>query len=444
MRYIMRVYPSGFRVNSSNFDPIGFWRRGVQMVALNWQTYDLGVQLNDAMFASADDKSGYVLKPKALRGRSTQDPVQDAADAKLKKDKKLVSFSIEVISAQQLPRPKDHKFDDAIDPFVEVEIFSADDKAKGTSSGEGGIDLSDSKGVSGLGAPQKRKTKVVKDDGFHPRWNERMRFSVVTKFEELVFVRFLVYHSEGGEEKRLLASCAVKLVSLQQGMFFSPSYEQSDSEAVSSYHPRTERSEASEAELSYFESPLTFLSLTGYRHLPLNDTTGEQYLFSTLFVKIKIDPMTLIERDIPQRGSTIENLKTSAKAVFNRGLGHAKEKVEGKVGKGDKGDGGLPGPPGKEGKDKDKDGKGEGGKEGAKGKETAHAHHGLGGLSALGGKEKTGKDKEKRKSKLDLPLMPGLLESGDEGRSAFGKPEEVDMEGGNERKVDGKGKGSAE
>ncbi|KAI5790797.1 PLC-like phosphodiesterase [Pyronema domesticum] len=350
LRYIMRVYPSGFRVNSSNFDPIGFWRRGVQMVALNWQTYDLGVQLNDAMFASADDKSGYVLKPKALRARMTQDPIQDVADAKLKKDKKLVSFSIEVISAQQLPRPKDHKFDDAIDPFVEVEIFSADDKAKGTSSGEGGIDLSDSKGVSGLGAPQKRKTKVVKDDGFHPRWNERMRFSIVTKFEELVFVRFLVYHSEGGEEKRLLASCAVKLVSLQQG----------------------------------------------YRHLPLNDITGEQYLFSTLFVKIKIDPITLIERDIPQRGSTIENLKTSAKAVFNRGLGHAKERVENKVGKGDK----------------DKEGK-----DGAKAD------------AGTGGKEKTGKDKEKRKSKLDLPPMPGLLESGDAGGSVFGKEEKVDVKG---------------
>lgn len=217
VRYLMRVYPSGFRVNSSNFDPLGFWRRGVQMVALNWQTYDLGVQLNEAMFASADGKGGYVLKPKALRGaRTTFDPPSDAADAKVKKDKKQVSFSIEVISAQQLSH-SGHKAEDTIDPYVEVEVFSADDKSKGTSTGEGGIDVGDSKGVSGLGAPQKRRTKVVSNDGFHPIFQEKMKFGLVTKFEDLVFVRFSVYNSEGGDDKSLIATYTAKLVSLQQG-----------------------------------------------------------------------------------------------------------------------------------------------------------------------------------------------------------------------------------
>jgi phosphatidylinositol phospholipase C delta len=215
----MRVYPSGFRVNSSNFDPLGFWRRGVQMVALNWQTYDLGVQLNEAMFASADDRGGYVLKPKALRGsRHTFDPLTDAAEAKLKKDKKQVTFSIEVISAQQLSRPGGHKLDDSIDPFVEVEVFSADDKAKGTSTGEGGIDVGDSKGLSGLGAPQKRRTQIVRDDGFHPLFKEKMKFSLVTKFEDLVFIRFSVYNADGsGDDKTLIATYTAKLISLQQG-----------------------------------------------------------------------------------------------------------------------------------------------------------------------------------------------------------------------------------
>lgn len=217
VRYLMRVYPSGFRVNSSNFDPLGFWRRGVQMVALNWQTYDLGVQLNEAMFASADDKGGYVLKPKVLRGsRTTFDPPADAADAKLKKDKKQVSFSIKVISAQQLSR-SGHKADDTIDPYVEVEVFTADDKTKGTSTSEGGIEVGDSKGISGLGAPQKRRTKVVYDDGFHPIFQEKMKFSLVTKFEDLVFVRFSVYNSEGGDDKSLIATYTAKLISLQQG-----------------------------------------------------------------------------------------------------------------------------------------------------------------------------------------------------------------------------------
>jgi len=193
----------------------------VQMVALNWQTYDLGVQLNEAMFASADDKRGYVLKTKALRGsRNTFDPPSYTADAKLKMVKKQVSFSIEIISAQQLSR-SGHKADDRLDPYVEVEVISADDKTKGTSTGEGGIDVGDSKGISGLGAPQKRRTKVVHDDGFRPIFQEKMKFSLVTNFEDLVFVRFSVYNSEGGDDKSLIGTYTAKLVSMQQGISLS-------------------------------------------------------------------------------------------------------------------------------------------------------------------------------------------------------------------------------
>ncbi|KAG7009833.1 1-phosphatidylinositol 4,5-bisphosphate phosphodiesterase 1 [Physcia stellaris] len=64
MRYLMRVYPAAYRWSSGNPDPLKFWRRGVQMVALNWQTYDLPMQMNDAMFASGQDQYGYVLKPR--------------------------------------------------------------------------------------------------------------------------------------------------------------------------------------------------------------------------------------------------------------------------------------------------------------------------------------------------------------------------------------------
>lgn len=42
-QYLMRAYPKGTRIGSSNLDPAAFWRRGVQMVALNWQKIDEGV-----------------------------------------------------------------------------------------------------------------------------------------------------------------------------------------------------------------------------------------------------------------------------------------------------------------------------------------------------------------------------------------------------------------
>jgi len=191
------------------------------MVALNWQTYDLGLQINEAMFASEEDRGGYVLKPKELRGsRATFDPPADANAATLTKNKKVTTFSVEIISAQQLPKPKDHR-DKGLHPFVVVEVFSADDKAKDKSVAEGGIgvDSSDAKGISGLGAPQKRRTMVVKDDGFHPLFREKMVFKVTTKFEELAFVRFSVYNADDGDssDRTLIATYTAKLLSLQQG-----------------------------------------------------------------------------------------------------------------------------------------------------------------------------------------------------------------------------------
>jgi len=58
--FLMRAYPSGLRIRSSNLDPAVFWRKGIQIVALNWQNWDEGMMLNEGMFAGT---GGYVLKP---------------------------------------------------------------------------------------------------------------------------------------------------------------------------------------------------------------------------------------------------------------------------------------------------------------------------------------------------------------------------------------------
>ena len=46
----LRLYPKGSRIKSSNYDPVSVWTCGVQMVALNYQTPDLPMQLNQARF----------------------------------------------------------------------------------------------------------------------------------------------------------------------------------------------------------------------------------------------------------------------------------------------------------------------------------------------------------------------------------------------------------
>lgn len=62
-RHLRRVYPRGTRIESTNLNPLKFWGTGSHVTALNWQSYDRGTQLNEAMFVGTP---GYVLKPPRL------------------------------------------------------------------------------------------------------------------------------------------------------------------------------------------------------------------------------------------------------------------------------------------------------------------------------------------------------------------------------------------
>ena len=37
--HLVRTYPKGWRVRSSNYEPHRFWAAGAQLVAINWQTF---------------------------------------------------------------------------------------------------------------------------------------------------------------------------------------------------------------------------------------------------------------------------------------------------------------------------------------------------------------------------------------------------------------------
>lgn len=61
-RQLSRIYPKGARVASDNYQPQMFWNTGCQMVALNYQTLDMPMQLNIGKF-EFNAKCGYLLKP---------------------------------------------------------------------------------------------------------------------------------------------------------------------------------------------------------------------------------------------------------------------------------------------------------------------------------------------------------------------------------------------
>lgn len=59
-----RIYPAGFRVNSSNYDPIPGFLVGSQIVALNQQTCDRNLMIYLGKFQeNGGMSSGYLLKP---------------------------------------------------------------------------------------------------------------------------------------------------------------------------------------------------------------------------------------------------------------------------------------------------------------------------------------------------------------------------------------------
>uniref|UniRef100_A0A8C0D278 1-phosphatidylinositol 4,5-bisphosphate phosphodiesterase n=1 Tax=Balaenoptera musculus TaxID=9771 RepID=A0A8C0D278_BALMU len=63
---LSRIYPKGTRVDSSNYMPQLFWNVGCQLVALNFQTLDVAMQLNVGVF-EYNGRSGYLLKPEFMR-----------------------------------------------------------------------------------------------------------------------------------------------------------------------------------------------------------------------------------------------------------------------------------------------------------------------------------------------------------------------------------------
>lgn len=119
--YLMRAFPSGMRVRSDNLDPAVFWRKGVQMVALNWQRWDEGMMLNEGMFSGS---SGYVLKPIGYLGTPMSSATprltgESQADAIAHR---ILTLSIEIFAAQSIPLPLGDTRPSGFHPYVKCEL----------------------------------------------------------------------------------------------------------------------------------------------------------------------------------------------------------------------------------------------------------------------------------------------------------------------------------
>ncbi|EEY22708.1 1-phosphatidylinositol-4,5-bisphosphate phosphodiesterase delta-3 [Verticillium alfalfae VaMs.102] len=116
--YMMRAYPSGMRIRSSNLDPAPFWRKGIQIVALNWQRWDEGMMLNEGMFAGTH---GYVLKPEGYRGSKGVTHVENVVPAS-QIIRKTLDLQIDILAAQNIPLPPGDDDAKGFKPYVKVEL----------------------------------------------------------------------------------------------------------------------------------------------------------------------------------------------------------------------------------------------------------------------------------------------------------------------------------
>ena len=168
---------------------------------------------------------------------------------------------VQVISAQQLPLLKDangHEIVDkpALNPYVEVSVHFPDWGLYSSppSSSTAGLQVSN-------------RTSMVKSNGFNPIWEETLSlpFHVLGDMRELVFVRFAV-REDGDDDNETLAVHCVSLACLREGMLYDTRCDNFNSSGFG----------------------LICLLGLGFRHLPLYDAHVSQYLFSTLFVRIKL------------------------------------------------------------------------------------------------------------------------------------------------------------
>lgn len=152
-----RVYPKGQRIDSSNYDPVRMWNCGCQMVALNYQTPDKPMQLNEGKFLQ-NGKCGYVLRPEFMFSED-----YDPYDKNSLPRTEHIILSLKVIAARHLTKSGRG----IVNPFIEIEIVGAD-----------------------YDCGNKYKTKIKADNGFNPVWNEVCEFDIINP--DLALLRFVV------------------------------------------------------------------------------------------------------------------------------------------------------------------------------------------------------------------------------------------------------------
>ncbi|KAI3786969.1 hypothetical protein L1987_41086 [Smallanthus sonchifolius] len=189
---ILRVYPKGTRLDSSNYNPYDGWKHGAQMVAFNMQGYEKNLWLMQGMFR-ANNGCGYVKKPKfLLEGDPTFRPNEV---------KKILKVKVYMGEGWHLEFHHAH-FDYCSPPDFYAKVGIAgyeDDKT-----------------------PRMCKTKSIEDDWW-PIWDEVFEFPI--RVPELALLRIEVKDNDTTKKNEFGGQTCLPVSELRTGVRCVPLYD---------------------------------------------------------------------------------------------------------------------------------------------------------------------------------------------------------------------------
>jgi len=156
------------------------------MVALNFQTCDAALRLNDGRFRQ-NGGCGYVLKPSTLLAMQKKTGEEDTLPLKL---------SVKILSGSCLPKPKGAASGDCINPYVRVSVFDVKNGDKETCT--------------------TFSTNPVYKNGFFPIWNEGV-FRFLVENWAAAMIQLSVYNKDVGKDD-FIASASIPISCLRRGL----------------------------------------------------------------------------------------------------------------------------------------------------------------------------------------------------------------------------------
>ncbi|KAA8539577.1 hypothetical protein F0562_026269 [Nyssa sinensis] len=193
---ILRVYPKGTRVTSSNFKPIRGWMHGAQMVAFNMQGYGKSLWLMHGMFR-CNGGCGYVKKPDFLMKGGPNNEVFDPKVAQIVK--KTLKVKVYMGDGWRLDFSPTH-FDSYSPPDFYTKVYIV------------GVPLDTAK----------KKTRVIGDD-WTPVWDEEYTFPL--RVPELALLRIEVREHNVSEKDDFGGQTCLPVSELKPGIRAVPLYD---------------------------------------------------------------------------------------------------------------------------------------------------------------------------------------------------------------------------